>query len=250
MISCIQAIVFCANNECFVYNFKTLAVENNIVINTNNLFSEKYLITGATNVIGVESTNPNSFVVLKTSTCSGSTSDIKQPSGLTNPVIQLNATDLQNATADSNGFTVNTEPNHIYFCLTSQVNFTGSGSAVDTPIGTYYLSPGSQIANFSSGIVGYPFVQKVIIFEGLLSATTNLTGLQTITVTFYKSTSPNVLGTSFAGPLVINVGTQITKFQNKCTTFNPLTDFLQIQCVISGANLTAGNNVCVAIAGY
>jgi hypothetical protein len=51
MISCIQAIVFCANNECFVYNFKTLAVENNIVINTNNLFSEKYLITGATNVI-------------------------------------------------------------------------------------------------------------------------------------------------------------------------------------------------------
>jgi hypothetical protein len=51
MISCNQAIVFCANNECFVYNFKTLAVENNIVINTNNLFSENYLITGATNVI-------------------------------------------------------------------------------------------------------------------------------------------------------------------------------------------------------
>ena len=51
MISCNQAIVFYAENECLVYNFKTLAVESNIVINTNSLLSENYLITGATNMI-------------------------------------------------------------------------------------------------------------------------------------------------------------------------------------------------------
>jgi hypothetical protein len=69
-------------------------------------------------------------------------------------------------------------------------------------------------------------------------------------VNFYKSSSSNVLGTLFAGPLVINSTTQDIKFQNKSATFNSLTEFLQIRAVISGANLTAGNDVLVGVGLY
>ena len=77
----------------------------------------------------------------------------------------------------------------------------------------------------------------------------SITGSQVVTVNFKKSTSSNVAGTTFAS-LVLNSSTQITKFNNISSTFNTLTDFLQIQAVISGANLTAGCDIIVAVSTY
>jgi hypothetical protein len=206
--------------------------------------------TGSNVCIGVENTNTGSFVALKTSSVYGSTFDIKQPvlTSTQASCLQLSGTDLINANADFNGFTVNTEPSHLYFVLGSQVNFTGSGSEVATPTGTYYLVPGKSIANFAIGVVGTPLVQRYILFEGILSATNSLTGLQNVTVTLYKSQVPNILGTSFA-TLTINSTSINAKFQNISMTFTS-GDYIQVQCVISGANLTAGNDIIVGLAIY
>jgi len=207
----------------------------------------------AADVIGVEVVSDVSgygFVNLKTSTVSGSTYDISQPSltSVQNSAIQLNATDLQNASS-LNGFTVNTEPSHFFFGLGSRVNFTGSGSEVTTTAGTYYLHTGSQIANFSTAVVGLSFVQKVIVFEGIAYCNTNITDGTTLTIDFTKSSSSNTLGTSFA-TLVVNSANPLVKFQNKAMTFNPTSDFLHVRCVISSGSLVAGNDVVVAVGVY
>jgi hypothetical protein len=162
----------------------------------------------------------------------------------------LAGTDLINANAGSNGFTVNMEPSHMFFQLASRLNFTGGGSEVATTTGTYYLHAGSNCSNFSTNVIGYPFVQKVIVFEGLVTTTQGVTGAQVVTVNFYKSTTSNVLGTLFAGPLVLNSTTQTVKFQNKSASFNPLTDYLQVQCGVTGANLAVGNDVLVGVGLY
>jgi hypothetical protein len=206
--------------------------------------------TGTDGPIGIVTNNTGCFSTYKQCSIAGSLFDIRQIASTNISTIQLTATDLINANANGNGFTVNTEPTHLYFCLGSQINYNGNGSEVATPVGTYYLHSGTNPANFSGSVVGYPFVQRVIIFEGLLSSTTVLTGTQVVTVTFYKSTTPNTLGTQFAGPLVINSTTPVVKFQNSCATFTPLVDFLQIRCVISGASLTAGNDITVGVGLY
>jgi len=87
------------------------------------------------------------------------------------------------------------------------------------------------------------------VIQGILSTTNGLTGSQTVTVTFYNATSPSVLGTSFAS-LTINSTTQNAKFNNLSSTFTGATNYLQVVCVISGANLTAGNDVVVGIGLY
>ena len=207
--------------------------------------------TGSNGPNGIATNNVGCFSTYKQCSIAGSLYDVIQQQILTGvPTIQLAGTDLINATADGNGFTVNMEPSHMFFQLTSKINFGGPGSEIATTQGTYYLHVGSNCSNFSTGVIGYPFVQKVIVFEGLLTTTQGLTGLQVVTVDLYKSSSANVLGTQFAGPLVINATTKDVKFQNKCATFNALTEYLQIRCVISGADLTAGNDVLVGVALY
>jgi len=133
--------------------------------------------------------------------------------------------------------------------LNSQINFGGAGSESATPIGTYYVKPGSDIANFAGSIIGIPFIQNVIVFGGLLTASKSITGSQVITVTLYKSTSSSVLGTSFAS-MVLNSSTQIASFSGISSTFTRLTDFLQVRIVVSGANLTAGTDISIGLAIY
>ena len=207
--------------------------------------------TGTNGPNGIATNNTGCFSTYKQCSIAGSLYDLIQqqsPSGTS--TIQLTATDLINANANGNGFTVNMEPSHMFFQLSSKLQFTGGGSEIATTTGTYYLHAGSNCSNFSTNIIGYPFVQKVIVFEGLVTTTQGLTGAQVVTVNFYKSSSSNVLGTLFAGPLVINSGTQTLKFQNKSATFNPLTEYLQIRCVVSGADLTASNDVLVGVGLY
>jgi hypothetical protein len=202
--------------------------------------------TGAgSNLVGVENTNASGYTSIKTSTVNGSTYDINRSAG----TILLNATDLQNGSSNGNGFSLNTEPSRIFFTLGSKVDFSGQGSEIATTTGTYYLKPGSDCANFLSSVFGIPFTQKTIIFEGLITASLSITGSQVVTINFLKSTSATVAGTTFAS-LVLNSSTQITKFTNISSSFNTLTDFLQIQVVVSGANLTAGCDIIVAVSTY
>ena len=198
-----------------------------------------------TNFVGVENTHATGYTSVKTSTIAGTTYDINRTAG----IILLNATDLQNGSANGNGFSVNINPSQIFFTLGSKVDFSGQGSEAATPIGTYYIKPGTECANFASGIVGIPFVQRIIIFEGLISSTIAITGSQVVTVSFLKSASSGTSGTSFAS-LVLNSTTQIAKFTGISSTFNTMTDFLQIRVAVSGANLTAGCDIICTVGVY
>ena len=215
----------------------------------SNFFSVRdanVFCTGSgSNLVGVETTHATGYTSLKTSTINGTTNDVLRTAG----TLLLNATDLQNGNCGPNSFSVNTEPSHIIYTLGSRISFTGSGSEIATLIGTYYCKPGTECANFATGIIGIPFVQKVIVFEGLVSPSISITGSQVVTVNFLKSSSSGVAGTSFAS-LVLNSTTQLARFQTSSATFNPLTQFLQIQVVVSGANLTAGCDIIVSVALY
>jgi hypothetical protein len=128
------------------------------------------------------------------------------------------------------------------------VSFTGQGGLAVTPAGTYYLSPGTSIANFANLVVGIPFGQKVVIFEGVISSTVAIPAGVTVTVTLYKSSTPNVLGTSFVSA-TLNSSTQNSVINNFATSFTT-SDYFQAACVISGGSLTAGTNITIAIGTY
>jgi hypothetical protein len=221
-------------------------VNRGILNSGSNYFSIRdttIFCTGlGSNLVGVETSNITGYTSVKTSTISGSTYDIMRTAG----TLLLNATDLQNGNSYENGFTVNTEASHIYFTLGSKVSFTGLGSEIQTPIGTYYLKPGTKIANFANSICGIPFTRKAIIFNGLITATNEITGSQVVTVTFYKSTSSSVLGTSFA-TLTLNSSIQSAYLSDISSNFDSLLNFLQIQVIISGENLTAGTDIIVSV---
>ena len=206
--------------------------------------------TGTNGPIGVITTNTGCFTTAKFSSLAGTLYDIYQAPSSSISTIQLNASDLINANAGPNGFTVNTEPFHVYYSLGSRTNFGGAGSVEATPTGTYYLRVGTLTSNFCTPIVGYTFPQKAVVFEGIVSATLGITGTQVVTVNFYKSTTQGVLGTQFAGPIVLNSSTQSARFQNSSTSFRPGIDYIQVQCIVSGAALTVGNDIDVGIALY
>jgi hypothetical protein len=202
-----------------------------------------------TNVIGVETTNSASLIIVKTSTVSGTTFDIKQPSGLATPVLYLAYTDLVNANANGNGFGVNLEQNDKYFVLGSKVSFSGQGSLSATTQGTYYCLPGTTLSNFASVITGIPFPHKIILNGAILSTSILLTSTQVVTLNLYKSSSPATTGTLLKS-LAINSTTNVNHFTDYCVTFLPTTEYLHVEVVVSGADLATGNNVVVGISFY
>jgi hypothetical protein len=223
-------------------------ITRGILVSGANRFSVRDIVVHArgtgSDIVGVETTDAGAFFDSKTTTISGVLYDINQTSG----VIQLGATDLVNANANGNGFAVSIEPSHLLFVLGPTVNYTGQGSIVATPPGTYYLSPGTSVANFANLVVGIPFPQKLIVFDGVVSSTVAIPVGVTVTVNMYKSSTPNVLGTSFK-QAVLNSSTQNLVINNFATTFDT-TEYFQARCVISGGNLTAGTNICIAIGLY
>lgn len=232
-----------------------------------NVFSEG--LTGSTDVIGVETTNAGSFILLKTSSISGKGPtggtgtyyDILQPVLTTtdSAVLQLSSTDLIQANSGGNGFTVNTEPAHIYFILGAELKFTGGGGTDATPNGTYYLIPGTSIPQFSkynilpNTIPSIPFVQRVILFEVIVSSSQDIPPTSTITVKFYKTQTHGALGTQILDTIVLNNASApiyTKKLQNKSATFNASTELLVVECITTGAVLTAGTNIIVGIGLY
>ncbi len=197
-----------------------------------------------TNIVGAETTNANGVFDCKTSSISGTLYDIDRTLGF----IQVGATDLVNSNANSNGFDVTIEPSHVLFVLGPTVDYTGAGSVVPTVPGTYYLSPGTSVANFANSVIGIPFPQKLIVFDGVVSSTITIPAGVTVTVDLYKSSSPNTLGTSFK-TAVLDSANQNVVVNNFSSTFNT-TEYFQARCVVAGGNLTAGTNICIAIGLY
>jgi hypothetical protein len=190
------------------------------------------------NVIGIETADVSSIINVKTSSINGVLNDIKRTSG----TLQLSFTDLINANSGALGFTVNTEPAHNFFALTGNVTSPGKGTI--TSPATYYLIPGTASSEFAPNVpTGIPFVQKVILFEGLLSfSPTPVPVGNTITVRMYASSTPNTLGTQFASLQLTGGSSTPVKFQNISQTFTSLNQFLQIECSITGPNITASGS--------
>ena len=223
-------------------------VTRGILISGANRFAVRDIVVHArgtgTNIVGVETTDAGAFFDSKTTTISGTLYDINQTAG----TLQLGFTDLVNNNANGNGFAVSTEPSHLLFVLGPQVNYSGQGSIEPTPAGTYYLSPGTSVANFASLVIGIPFPQRVIVFDGVVSSTVAIPAGVTVTVGMYKSSSPNVLGTLFKST-TLNSSNQNVIINNFATTFET-NEYFQARCVISGGSLTAGTNICIAIGLY
>jgi len=171
-------------------------------------------------------------------------------------------TDLLQANSGGNGFTVNTEPAHIYFILGAELNFNGSGSINATPNGTYYLIPGTSIPKFSkyvpplygaNSIPSIPFVQRVIIFEVIVSSSEDIPAGATITIKLYKTTTHGAIGAQVLDTIVLtNASAPIytKKIQNKSATFAAATDLLVVQCATTGTVLSAGTSIIVGIGLY
>jgi hypothetical protein len=211
----------------------------------------------ARDLIGVENTNTGAFVQLKQCSVSGLSSvgttsyDIKQPALLnnTNSTLQLSGTDLINANADANGFTVNTDPAHIFFAIVNS-NFNSSGPK--------YLTPGSQnFTNTSGSVLGINFAQKVVIFE-LELAVISPENTATVTITLYKTTTPyRLAGATTIGSLTLNVTARppgggnfaTARKNNFSASFAAQTDFLLV-AFSSTANLGGTDLLSVSIATY
>jgi len=116
-------------------------------------------------------------------------------------------------------------------------------------VGTYYLSPGTTPANFSSLVTGVPFGQRLIVFEAVVSASIVLPAGCVGTVSLFKSSNVNTLGTQFGVSGVINSTTPRAIMRDFSTTFNT-GEYVQIRCVISGASTTAGTNISVGLGLY
>jgi hypothetical protein len=192
--------------------------------------------TGAT-AVGIESGGTGSFLSIKTSSCSGTTNDIKQDTGgLTGAqsTIQLSSTDLLNANADANGFTVNTCPSQLQFIVTSTI---GNNN-------TFYLSPGSVSSTnlTNDNIVSIPFSQKLIIFgwAAYYSGTIN----NPVVICIYNTSSPT--SSSASGTLIstitLNTANQgPIRLQNFSSTFTT-SNYLQVVLRTSGGTVGSTND--------
>jgi hypothetical protein len=141
------------------------------------------------------------------------------------PVLQLSATDLIHANAGSNGFTVNTEPSHLYFTVNGTIGNN-----------TKYMFPGTQdFGQVTTTASGIPFAQRCIVMEGILRSSNALTGAETATVNVYKNTTVTPIMT-----MTINSTNRQDRVRNKCATFDGAgADILIVELVTSGG---IGNN--------
>ena len=187
------------------------------VVNSNRFSARDTNFSAlGTSSIGVETTNISSFAELKQCSINGSVYDINRTAG----TIQLSATDLINATANSNSFSVNTEPAPIYFGVVGNI---GNG--------TNYLVPGTVIYNDLPTTFGLPFPQRVIIFQGVFTSGNALTGIQSATFNLRKNgTTGNIFMTA-----TLNSSTQIARILDKSESFNAFNDRLYIEMITSGS---------------
>ena len=206
---------------------------------TNSLqFSVRDTVTFANgiNAIGIETTNQNSFIIVKTSTISGTLQDIKQPvynggspTTITNQGIQLCATDLIHSNSGSTSFTTNLETPDMIFST-----FGNIGN------GTHYLFPGTTAYNSLSHIaIGIPFHQDTILYGGLLSLVGSPGESGTVTLNLYNNTSSNTSPpTGLFATITANVSNTVVRFNNISCTFQTgaTPNYLHVQLVTSNVS--------------
>jgi hypothetical protein len=167
-------------------------ISRGIYITGANRFPVRDIVVNArgtgTNVIGVETTDANSFFAVKTSTIFGSTYDVDRSAG----TIQLGYTDLFNNNPNGNSFTTTQEPRIVVFAMLGDPDSNQR----------YYMVPGTlPEANINKeGTGANPDVDTTFLFKVpvgqptcMIAFTANFTGTQLtslITMTFrvYKNT--------------------------------------------------------------
>ena len=185
-----------------------------------------------TSSIGVETINVSSFVELKQCSVNGGALDINRTAG----TLQLSSTDLINATANGNSFSVNTEPSPIFFGVTGDIKNA-----------TKNLMPGTLLHNDLPASFGLPFPQRLIVFQGLFTSRAALTGDKTAIYNLYKNTSN---GTPFM-TATLNSANQTVRVQDKSETFNGVSDRLIVQLVTTGTpDIGTTSDLFAALALY
>jgi hypothetical protein len=212
--------------------------------------------TGPTGPIGVSTSNTGPLVSLKSSTIFGSLFDILQspvpPTGTTGGVgtISLSNSDLLNDVAGPNSFIVNSESPRLHYTLVLPNAF--SAAAI------YYALPGVLYNNnLPVGITGVSFPQRTCVYQASFWISTNISsgGAGSVNATFYKSTSPTVIGTQFMrGSVTLgnpSPSTPLYVIIRGSSTFRPLIDFLQVQltCTVAGISLT-NQWITISVATY
>ena len=198
---------------------------------------------GAT-AVGVECGGTGSFLSIKTSSCSGTTNDIKQDTGgLTGSqsTIQLSSTDLINANSDAYGFTTNASPNQIQFVVFGQIANN-----------TYYLSSGNVTGSslVAAAIASIPFTSRTIVFAMTAFYSNGATGIlagDQVTINLFNTSTPNTGGSgTLVSSIILNSTTGApasspVRLQNFSSTYLT-TNYLQMQIVSSGMNNASYNN--------
>ena len=222
-------------NASYAVRGSTIKVQGNgtgairgIIVTGANRFSMRDTVVYAggagANVTGIETTDAGAFAEVKTSSVYGLSSgadlttsyDLNRTAG----TIQLSATDLVNANSNGNSFTTLTEPAGLQFSVTGNINSQA----------THYLLPGTATyVSLSASAIGIPFIQKLIVFQLFLSASSTLPAGAVVTLNFYK----NTVGTPFLSG-VINNTTQTVRSLLTSANFS-LTDKLIVQLVTSGS---------------
>ncbi len=171
-----------------------------IYITGANRFPVRDIVINArgtgTDIVGVETTNANSFADIKTTTIFGTTHDINRTAGN----IQLGFTDLVQNDANGNSFSTVTEPAQIGYGVLG--NLAGGR--------TYYLVPGTvSVSSLEvdtnptftvSKTFQIPFNQPVVIFSILIKFTGTIAAGQSVAFQVHKNGSSTPSLTVTLGP--------------------------------------------------
>lgn len=194
-------------------------ISRGIYITGANRFPVRDIVINArgtgTNIIGVETTNANSFADIKTTTIFGTTHDINRTAGN----IQLGFTDLVQNNANGNSFSTVTEPAQIGYGILGNLSSDR----------TYYLVPGTisvgslevdTNTNFTlSKTFQIPFNQPVVIFSVLVRFTGVIGVGQSVAFQVHKngSSTPSLTVTLGPGESTKTLSTQSVVFNTNDT---------------------------------
>ncbi len=220
--------------NCLISVKNTVAAGKSRGVYSNNacrfkISDTSIISSGSSNSAGIQVNGIGGYVEVNNSEISGSTYDVIQPSGLTNPSLQLYSTVLKNGTS-SNGFGSLYQNSYMSFVVTGDIQG-----------GTRYLSLGTQpFSSLSSTSIKMPFLNRTIVISAFIQSSTALTGDRSATVNFYKnseSTPFNTLTISGTGS-----NSQSLKKQNMSTAFSAASDTLTVELVTSESPDTIGDN--------
>jgi hypothetical protein len=169
-----------------------------------------------TSSIGIETTNISSFAELKQCSINGGIHDINRTAG----TIQLSSTDLINASANGNSFSVNTEPSPIFFGVTG-----------DIKNGTKTLMPGTLLYNDLPTSFGLPFPQRLIVFQAVFTSRAALASGKTATYNLHKNT---ISGTPFM-VATLDSANQTVRVKDKSESFDALNDRLIVELITASS---------------